>query len=304
MTRCRAAESSDQLASAETADLTQTPQDSGESVRDPNDRAQQQRQVDSSDPTTWFSGPDVPLTVSISTMTDKQLGRALAHYKFVFKLPKEWWYNEKTAAYKSCTAVASNMPTPAKRVAHKLQFPIGANRGFTKWNVQRFLATRFDKPQTLADVGLVDLLGQPGMTASLATQVFGVVHGALTPEQQLAVSQERNGLPVEAQVLQKTLGQGSHSSSAQANLRQQIPSQDQAAHDTGELKSLKTLLMVMGNQMKQGKLYVNTFAPVPHSTTGRVMMSLAAAMNLEMHCVDLSQAFIQASWADLRPSPR
>eukprot|EP00961_Rhodomonas_salina_P187453 2530669-Rhodomonas_salina.1 len=28
-------------------------------------------------------------------------------------------------------------------------------------------------------------------------------------------------------------------------------------------------------------------------------MSLAAAMNLEMHCVDLSQAFIQASWADL-----
>jgi len=28
-------------------------------------------------------------------------------------------------------------------------------------------------------------------------------------------------------------------------------------------------------------------------------MSMAAAANLEMHCVDLSQAFIQASWADL-----
>eukprot|EP00961_Rhodomonas_salina_P253705 3428632-Rhodomonas_salina.1 len=63
-------------------------------------------------------------------MTDKQLGRALAHYKFVFKLPKEWWYNEKTATYESCTAVASSVvkinsrfylnctivsPTPAKR---------------------------------------------------------------------------------------------------------------------------------------------------------------------------------------------
>eukprot|EP00961_Rhodomonas_salina_P119777 1612077-Rhodomonas_salina.1 len=89
-------------------------------------------------------------------MTDKQLGRALAHFKFVFKLPKEWWYNEKTATYESCTAVASSVvkinrrfylnctivsPTPAKRVAHELQFPVGNNRGFTKWNVRRFLST-------------------------------------------------------------------------------------------------------------------------------------------------------------------
>eukprot|EP00961_Rhodomonas_salina_P245939 3323018-Rhodomonas_salina.1 len=73
MTRRRAAESSDQRVSAETADLTETPQDTGESVRDPNDRAQQQRQIDSCDPTTWFSGSDVPLTASLSTMTDKQL---------------------------------------------------------------------------------------------------------------------------------------------------------------------------------------------------------------------------------------
>ena len=28
-------------------------------------------------------------------------------------------------------------------------------------------------------------------------------------------------------------------------------------------------------------------------------MSMAAAEDLEMHCVDFSQAFIQASWADL-----
>eukprot|EP00961_Rhodomonas_salina_P196693 2654626-Rhodomonas_salina.1 len=68
---------------------------------------------------------------------------------------------------------------------------------------------------------------------------------------------------------------------------------------TGELKSLKTRLVVMGNQMKQGESYVDAFAPVPRSTAGRVMMSLAAALNLEMHCVDLSQAFIQASRADL-----
>eukprot|EP00961_Rhodomonas_salina_P079377 1066685-Rhodomonas_salina.1 len=55
----------------------------------------------------------------------------------------------------------------------------------------------------------------------------------------------------------------------------------------------------MGNQMKQGESYVDAFAPVPRSTAGRVMMSLAAALDLEMHACDLSQAFIQASWADL-----
>eukprot|EP00961_Rhodomonas_salina_P254599 3440533-Rhodomonas_salina.1 len=51
--------------------------------------------------------------------------------------------------------------------------------------------------------------------------------------------------------------------------------------------------------MKQGESYVDAFAPVPRSTAGRVMMSLAAALDLEMHACDLSQAFIQASWADL-----
>mmetsp|Transcript_61440 Transcript_61440/g.126867 ORF Transcript_61440/g.126867 Transcript_61440/m.126867 type:complete len:213 (-) Transcript_61440:278-916(-) len=53
----------------------------------------------------------------------------------------------------------------------------------------------------------------------------------------------------------------------------------------------------------------DAFAPVPRSVVGRILMSMAAAANLEMHCVDLSQAFIQASWADLpglrrRPKPR
>eukprot|EP00961_Rhodomonas_salina_P141993 1911871-Rhodomonas_salina.1 len=62
MTRRRAAESSSQQTDAETEDLTQMPQDSGESVRDPDDRAQQQRYVDPLDPTTWHSGSDVPLT--------------------------------------------------------------------------------------------------------------------------------------------------------------------------------------------------------------------------------------------------
>eukprot|EP00961_Rhodomonas_salina_P030122 405690-Rhodomonas_salina.1 len=55
----------------------------------------------------------------------------------------------------------------------------------------------------------------------------------------------------------------------------------------------------MGNQMKKGEAYIDAFALVPHSTAGRIMMSLAAALDLEMHCVNFSQAFIQADWAAL-----
>eukprot|EP00961_Rhodomonas_salina_P134778 1812842-Rhodomonas_salina.1 len=69
--------------------------------------------------------------------------------------------------------------------------------------------------------------------------------------------------------------------------------------ETGVAKSLKTHLVVMGNQMKKGEAYVDTFAPVPHSTAGRILMSMAVALDLEMHCVDFSQVFIQADWAAL-----
>eukprot|EP00961_Rhodomonas_salina_P282251 3813714-Rhodomonas_salina.1 len=51
--------------------------------------------------------------------------------------------------------------------------------------------------------------------------------------------------------------------------------------------------------MKKGEAYVDAFAPVPRSTAGRILMSMAAALDLEMHCVDFSQAFIQADWAAL-----
>eukprot|EP00286_Rhodomonas_abbreviata_P021333 CAMPEP_0181311576 /NCGR_PEP_ID=MMETSP1101-20121128/13214_1 /TAXON_ID=46948 /ORGANISM="Rhodomonas abbreviata, Strain Caron Lab Isolate" /LENGTH=58 /DNA_ID=CAMNT_0023418323 /DNA_START=7 /DNA_END=179 /DNA_ORIENTATION=+ len=51
--------------------------------------------------------------------------------------------------------------------------------------------------------------------------------------------------------------------------------------------------------MTRGEDFTDAFAPVPRSTAGRMLMSMAAAQNLEMHCVDFSQAFIQASWDDL-----
>eukprot|EP00961_Rhodomonas_salina_P221760 2998487-Rhodomonas_salina.1 len=42
----------------------------------------------------------------------------------------------------------------------------------------------------------------------------------------------------------------------------------------------------------------SAFAPVPHATSGRIIISLAAANDLELHSCDLSQAFIQADKLD------
>eukprot|EP00961_Rhodomonas_salina_P274573 3709602-Rhodomonas_salina.1 len=46
--------------------------------------------------------------------------------------------------------------------------------------------------------------------------------------------------------------------------------------------------------MTEGEDYIDAFAPVPHSTSARVIISLAAALDLELHSCDLAQAFIQA----------
>eukprot|EP00961_Rhodomonas_salina_P018335 246435-Rhodomonas_salina.1 len=50
--------------------------------------------------------------------------------------------------------------------------------------------------------------------------------------------------------------------------------------------------------MKEGEDYEDALAPVPHATSGRIIISLAAANDLELHSCDLSQAFIQADKLD------
>eukprot|EP00961_Rhodomonas_salina_P124053 1671916-Rhodomonas_salina.1 len=50
--------------------------------------------------------------------------------------------------------------------------------------------------------------------------------------------------------------------------------------------------------MKEGEDYEDAFAPVPHATLARVIISIAAAEDLELHSCDLAQAFIQADKLD------
>eukprot|EP00961_Rhodomonas_salina_P294095 3934273-Rhodomonas_salina.1 len=69
-------------------------------------------------------------------------------------------------------------------------------------------------------------------------------------------------------------------------------------HDaiSGKISKFKvrSRLVVMGHCMQEGVDFNDAFAPVPHTTIGRLMMSTAAAEGLHLHSIDLSQAFIQA----------
>lgn len=63
---------------------------------------------------------------------------------------------------------------------------------------------------------------------------------------------------------------------------------------TGQVINCKVQLVVMGHRMTEGEDYEDAFAPVPHATSARVIIPLAAADDLEQHSCDLAQAFIQS----------
>mmetsp|Transcript_61453 Transcript_61453/g.126937 ORF Transcript_61453/g.126937 Transcript_61453/m.126937 type:complete len:138 (-) Transcript_61453:92-505(-) len=42
---------------------------------------------------TWTTGADVPVDAALHILSDKQLGRALAHHKLILHLPIDWWIN-------------------------------------------------------------------------------------------------------------------------------------------------------------------------------------------------------------------
>eukprot|EP00961_Rhodomonas_salina_P170022 2291332-Rhodomonas_salina.1 len=65
---------------------------------------------------------------------------------------------------------------------------------------------------------------------------------------------------------------------------------------TGKITKFKVCLVVQGHRMnlKEGVDFEDSFAPVPHTTVGRIIMSVAAADNLHLHSLDMAQAFIQA----------
>lgn len=81
------------------------------------------------------------------------------------------------------------------------------------------------------------------------------------------------------------------------------PAQDRQGHFHYNIKhnaatrlitNCKVCLVVLGNRLKEGIDYEDSFSPVQHAVASRIIMSIAAAADMELLCVDLSQAFIQA----------
>ncbi len=65
---------------------------------------------------------------------------------------------------------------------------------------------------------------------------------------------------------------------------------------TGKFKQCKSRLVMLGNQMKAGDDYADSFSLVPRATVGRVVISQAVADNKHVHAIDTAQAFIQGDW--------
>jgi hypothetical protein len=63
---------------------------------------------------------------------------------------------------------------------------------------------------------------------------------------------------------------------------------------TGSSYRFKARLIVRGFEMEKHVDYDDNFSPTPGIALVRIMVSLAAANNLELHSVDIEQAFTQA----------
>ena len=57
-------------------------------------------------------------------------------------------------------------------------------------------------------------------------------------------------------------------------------------------------MIVRGFEMEKGVDYVDNFSPAPGFAVARRMMSLAIANDMELHKIDIEQAFLQADKLD------
>jgi len=127
-------------------------------------------------------GADVPDSAVIALLTDKQLGRTLAHHKVVLQVPQDWWRDPATGRMTACSVMATACvkvaghyyldcqivkPDRACKEGQILQLPVGAARGKTPWNLRRLLNIRFNNPRTVADLGLQTT---PGVSARTRSQ--------------------------------------------------------------------------------------------------------------------------------------
>ena len=131
------------------------------------------------------NGAQVPLDADIKNLSDAQLARALAHHKFVFKLPQDYWNNPYTGATSECTVMARRAqgikkrqylwcdvlePKQAHNEGHEIQLRVSedSKSSDSHLNLRNALNTVFDYPKTLADIGLTSNTVQDALQAMIS----------------------------------------------------------------------------------------------------------------------------------------
>jgi hypothetical protein len=74
----------------------------------------------------------------------------------------------------------------------------------------------------------------------------------------------------------------------------------------GTFEKVKARLVIRGDSQKPGIDYGEIFAPVAHNTLARLLLSIAAACDLEVDMVDICQAFLNADLQEeiyMKPAP-
>jgi hypothetical protein len=125
----------------------------------------------------WTAGAQIPLDAELDRLSDQQLGRCLAHHRFTFKLPADWFpsewkvktgghimarkcYGSKGKYYLDCDVVEpSKYQGRAVQLAiseiplSKKQIEKGMRNDYVWW-IRKLLDTSYGHPVTLQDIGL------------------------------------------------------------------------------------------------------------------------------------------------------
>eukprot|EP00961_Rhodomonas_salina_P172916 2331563-Rhodomonas_salina.1 len=104
------------------------------------------------------------LNAQIEKLKDDQLGRALAHHNFVFKLPADWfpeWMEVKESGYVKAKLCYGQKSTGRHLIQLAISHPHLTKKQKEKgmsddyvWWMRKLLDVNFDCPKTLEDIGL------------------------------------------------------------------------------------------------------------------------------------------------------
>eukprot|EP00961_Rhodomonas_salina_P186737 2521341-Rhodomonas_salina.2 len=105
----------------------------------------------------WTAGLQILLNAEIAMLRDKQLGKALAHHRFVVKQPDTWYWDEQTKQYSKIAAIIEQ----AKSGNFTLTYPKRARTRVDcvgqeeeRFYVQCLLDQTHNDPKTLEDLGI------------------------------------------------------------------------------------------------------------------------------------------------------